>query len=101
MAQIGGCELIQRVLARGMVYKMSIVVRVWTNTMGLGRGRVRTNTMSIGRGNGFFFPALSWEGADKYDGSWQGKWFIKWVCGRVWTNFHGQGEVYIMRCSNL
>ena len=41
-------------------------------------------------------PSISWEGVDKYDGPWQGKLFIKWVChlfpGRVWTNTMGLGR---------
>ena len=69
--------------------------RVWTNTMGLAGDVVYTMDLSV----------FSWEGVGEYDGPWQGKWFIKWVCQFFsWERVNkddGQGEVYKMRRSNL
>ena len=98
--------------ARGMVYKMSIVGRVWTNTMGLGRGkwfikwgyqlfpgRVWTNTMGLGRGKWFIkwgYQLFPGRVCTNTMGLGRGKWFIKWgyqlFPGRVWTNTMGLGR---------
>ena len=72
------------------IYKMVCHLfpgRVWTNTMGLERGK-QVYKMGL--------PAFPWGGVHKYDGLWEVKMFIKWVYhlfpGRVCTNTMGFGS---------
>ena len=90
LPRAGGCGQIRWALAGKSIYKMVCLLfpgRVWTNAMGLGRGK-KVYKMGL--------PSFPWGGVRKYDGLWEVKTFIKWVYhlfpGRVCANTMGFGR---------